>query len=90
MDFLFPMRYNIIVKEVINMRCEYKDGFQVDYAGSLHISKGRGLDLVIQGGILPVSVKSSLDSAVINNSCHELRAASRVATKTIQTAFEVE
>jgi hypothetical protein len=90
MDFLFPMHYNVKRKEVIYVRCDYKDGFQVDYAGTLHISKGRGVDLVIEGGILPGSVKSSLDSAVIHNSCHELRAASRVATKTIQTAFEVE
>jgi hypothetical protein len=84
------MRYNSKWNEVINMRCDYKDGFKVDYAGTLHISKGRGVDLVIEGGILPADVKSSLDSAVIHNSCHELRAASKVATKTIQMAFEVE
>ena len=69
------------------MRCDYKDGFKVDYAGTLHISKGRGVDLVIEGGILPADVKSSLDSAVIHNSCHELRAASKVATKTITKLF---
>jgi len=72
------------------MKCEYKDGFKVDYAGTLHISKGRGVDLVIEGGILPASIKNDLDSAVIHNSCPELRAASRVATKTIQTAFDEE
>ena len=72
------------------MRCEYKDGFKVDYSGTLHISKGRGVDLVIEGGVLPANVKDNLDSAVINNSCHELRAASKAATKTIQTALEAE
>lgn len=72
------------------MRCEYKDGFKVDYAGSLHITKGDGVDLVVQGGQLSANVKSCLDSAVNRNSCHELRAASRAATKNIQEAFERE
>jgi hypothetical protein len=84
------MHYNSKWKEVINMRCEYKDGFQVDYAGSLHISKGSEVDLVIKGGQLPANVKSCLDSAVTRNSCHELRSASRAATKNIQMKFDIE
>jgi hypothetical protein len=72
------------------MRCEYKDGFKVDYSGSLHITKGAGVDLVVQGGQLSDNIKSCLDSAVSRNSCHELRAASRAATKNIQEAFEIE
>ncbi|MBI2353559.1 MAG: hypothetical protein HYV06_00785 [Deltaproteobacteria bacterium] len=72
------------------MRCEYKDGFKVDYSGSLHISKGSGVDLVVEGSQLSANVKSCLDSAVNRNSCHELRAASKAATKSIQEAFEVE
>ena len=71
------------------MICDYKDGFQVDYAGSLHISKGKAVDFVIQGGQLPANVKSSLDSAVTHNSCHELRAASRLATNNVQKAFDL-
>jgi hypothetical protein len=72
------------------MRCEYKDGFQVDYSGSLHITKGDSVDLVVKGGQLSADIKSCLDSAVNRNSCHELRAASRAATKNIQAAFEIE
>ncbi|GFE59575.1 hypothetical protein AOG2_01630 [Geobacter sp. AOG2] len=72
------------------MRCEYKDGFKVDYGGSLHITKGSGVDVVIGRGQIPANVKSCLDSAVTHNSCHELRAASRAATKNIQTKLEME
>ncbi len=72
------------------MRCEYKDGFQVDYSGALHITKGAGVDFTINKSQLPANVKACLDSAVTRNSCHELRAASRAATKTFKEAFEIE
>jgi hypothetical protein len=77
-------------KEVRSMRCEYKDDFKVDYSGSLHISKGDGVDLVVKGNQIPANIKSCLDSAVNRNSCHELRAASKAFTNTIQGAFNVE
>jgi hypothetical protein len=72
------------------MRCEYKDDFKVDYSGSLRISKGDGVDLVVKEGKIPTDIKSSLDSAVGHNSCHELRTASRALTKNISTAFDTE
>jgi len=72
------------------MRCTYKDDFLVDYSGSLHISKGDGVDLVVKEKLIPSDIKSSLDSAVTRNDCHELRAASRAFTDTIQTAFGKE
>ena len=72
------------------MICDYKDGFKVDYAGSLHISKGKDVDFVIQGSQLPANVKSSLDSAVTHNSCQELRKASWAATQNIEKAFELK
>ena len=72
------------------MRCEYKDDFKVDYSGSLHITKGDGLDLVAKGSQIPTDIKSSLDSAVKHNDCHELRAASKAFTSTINKAFDVE
>jgi len=72
------------------MRCTYKDDFSVDYSGSLHISKGDGVDLVVRGGLIPADIKSSLDSAVSHNNCHELRAASSAFTDTIQEAFGKE
>jgi len=72
------------------MRCEYKDDFKVDYSGALRITKGDGVDLVVKEGEIPSNIKSSLDSAVSHNNCHELRAASRAFTDTIHTAFGKE
>ena len=72
------------------MRCTYKDDFKVDYSGSLHISKGDAVDLVVKEGMIPSNIKSNLDSAVNHNSCHELRAASRAFTETIQKEFGKE
>jgi hypothetical protein len=72
------------------MRCEYEDDFKVDYSGSLHITKGDGVDLVVQGGQIPANAKACLDSAVSRNSCHELRAAAKAVTNTINQAFYKE
>ena len=72
------------------MRCEYDDGFKVEYSGSLHITKGDGIDVVVKGSQIPANAKACLDSAVSRNSCHELRAAARAVTKNIREAFDVE
>jgi hypothetical protein len=72
------------------MRCEYKDDFKVDYSGSLHITKGNGIDLVVKGDQIPSNFKACLDSAISRNSCHELRAAARGVTNTINSALNIE
>ncbi len=72
------------------MRCDYKDDFKVDYSGSLHITKGNGVDLVVKGDQIPANFKACLDSAVSRNSCHELRAAARGVTSSIQDALNKE
>lgn len=72
------------------MKCGYKDDFKVDYSGSLHITKGDGIDLVVKEGQIPANAKACLDSAVSRNSCHELRAAAKAVTKNIREAFDVE
>jgi hypothetical protein len=72
------------------MRCEYKDDFQVEYTGSLHITKGNDVDFVVNEAQIPANAKACLDSAVSRNSCHELRAAARAVTGTISKAFETE
>jgi len=41
------------------MRCTYKDDFKVDYSGSLHISKGDGVDLVVKEGLIPTDIRSN-------------------------------
>ncbi len=73
------------------MRCDYKDDFKVDYSGgSLHITKGRDVDLTVKGGQIPANYKACLDSAVTRNSCHELRAAARGVANNIDRAFDKE
>ena len=72
------------------MRCGYKDDFKVDYSGSLHITKGNGVDLVVKSEDIPSNVKSCLDSAVTRNSCHELRAAARKLTSDLNEDFNKE
>lgn len=72
------------------MRCDYKDDFKVDYSGSLRITKGDGVNLVVKETQIPANVKASLDSAVSHNSCHELRTAAKGLTNTIQEAFRKE
>ncbi len=72
------------------MRCDYKDDFKVDYSGSLHITKGNGVDLVVKGDQIPANFKACLDSAVSRNSCHELRAAARGVTSSINEALNKE
>lgn len=72
------------------MRCDYKDDFKIDYSGSLHITKGSGVDLVVKGDQIPANFKACLDSAVSRNSCHELRSASRGVASSLGKAFDKE
>lgn len=65
------------------MRCEYKDGFKVDYSGSLRISKGDEVDLLVKGDRIPASFRGGLDAAASHNSCGELRTAAQAVTETI-------
>ena len=59
------------------MRCDYKDGFRVDYSGSLRITEGDEVDLVVKGAQIPANFRSNLDAAASHNSCGELRAAAQ-------------
>lgn len=73
------------------MRCSYKDDFKVDYsAGALQITKGDGVDLLVSASQIPADLRSGLDAAVNNHSCHELRSAARGVTNSIERAFEIE
>ena len=70
------------------MRCEYNDGFKVDYAGSLNVSKGEGISFSLQESFIPSNVKSDLSTAVAHNSCGELRQAAQKATGVIGGAWK--
>ncbi|HEY6873153.1 MAG TPA: hypothetical protein VI298_10550 [Geobacteraceae bacterium] len=70
------------------MKCEYKDGFNVDYSGSLHITKGDNVDLVVKGSQIPSNFRSELDAAQRHNSCSELRSAAQAVTDTINAEWK--
>ncbi|HTP65193.1 MAG TPA: hypothetical protein VMJ66_07370 [Geobacteraceae bacterium] len=72
------------------MRCDYKDKFSVDYSGSLHITRGDGVDLTVRGSDIPSDFRDRFESAVSHNSCHELRSAAKAFTDTIHDAFDKE
>lgn len=81
----------MIRREVSVMRCSYKDDFVVDYSsGALQITKGEGVDLLVSASKIPAGWKAGLDSAVSSKSCHELRAAAKGVTESIERAFEIE
>lgn len=69
------------------MRCEYFDGFKVDYSGSLRITKGDEVDLFVKESYIPADVKSGLEEASVHNSCGELRQAAQKAADAIHDAW---
>lgn len=72
------------------MRCEYKDGFKVDYSGALRITKGDQVDLVVKADQIPADFRSNLDAAASHNSCGELRTAAQAVTDNINEAWKHE
>jgi hypothetical protein len=90
---IFILIYVILVtrKEVTYMRCEYRDGFKVDYedyAGSLRITKGNDVEISVQAGQISGKARSDLDAAANHNSCSELRAAAREVTDALHEAWD--
>jgi hypothetical protein len=69
------------------MRCEYDDGFKVNYSGSLSIKKGDDVDLYVKENFIPSTVKSGLEAAAVHNSCGELRQAAYGVTDVIHGAW---
>ncbi len=70
------------------MRCEYKDGYQVDYADSLRISKGDGFNATFKGEQIPSKLRGNLDAAASHNSCGEMRTAAEAVTDNFTKAFK--
>ena len=70
------------------MKCEYNDGYKVDYSGSLRITKGDAVDLLVKGDQIPASFRGGLDAAASHNSCGELRTAAQVVTDTINQEWK--
>ncbi len=55
------------------MRCEYRDGLNVDYSGSLRMKKGSEVNVFLRADDIPAGLKGDLDLAAHHNSCRELR-----------------
>jgi hypothetical protein len=69
------------------MKCEYGDGFKVDYSGSLRITKGDDVNLYVKESFIPDNAKSDLQAAEMHNSCGELRKAAQEATTSVHDAW---
>jgi hypothetical protein len=72
------------------MKCEYKDGYEVEYSGTLLISKGDDVGIYVKEDFIPADARSALDAAASHNSCSELRAAAHQLTDTINYEWSNE
>jgi hypothetical protein len=73
------------------MRCDYKDDFKIEYSGgSLHITKGRDVNVVVNKGQIPANYRTCLDSAAQRNNCRELRVAARDLANNTDRAFRID
>jgi hypothetical protein len=55
------------------MICEYRDGLKVHYSGTLQITKGKDVNVLIKEDFIPSNIKSGLDKAASHHSCSDLR-----------------
>ncbi len=65
------------------MRCEFRDGVEIEYAGTLSVSKGEDFGVVLDAGDIPAGFKSYLDSAARHNNCCELRTIAQEITAAV-------
>jgi hypothetical protein len=73
------------------MRCDYKDDLIIEYSGgSLHITKGRDVNVVVEKRQITVNYRACLDSAVQRNSCRELRVTARDLANNTDRAFRID
>ena len=70
------------------MKCEYADGFKVDYSGPLRIKKGDDVNLYVRKGFIPGKIKGALQLAAKRNNCAELRKAACQLTDTMPCTIE--
>ncbi|MBC8018247.1 MAG: hypothetical protein H7X83_06985 [Verrucomicrobia bacterium] len=63
------------------MKCEYSDGFKVNYSGPLQITKGQDVNVFIREARIPDDIKNDLDMALFKNSCSDFRTIAETVTK---------
>ena len=71
------------------MVCEYRDGLKVNYSGSLQITRGKDVNVLIKADFIPSNIKSGLDSAASRHSCSDLRKVADDVTATYGTRVSV-
>lgn len=64
------------------MICEYKDGLKVNYSGSLQITKGKDVNVLIKEGFMPANIRHDLDAASGRHSCRDMRKVADEVTAT--------
>ncbi|HXE97780.1 MAG TPA: hypothetical protein VN642_15350 [Dongiaceae bacterium] len=64
------------------MKCEYNDGFKVNYSGPLQITKGQEVNVFIKEELIPGDIKNDLEMALYKNSCSDMRSVAETVTKT--------
>jgi len=65
------------------MKCDYVDGFKIDYSGSLRVNKGVDVNLFVKKGFIPGKIKGALQKAARQKDCVGLRKAACQLTDTI-------
>ncbi len=70
------------------MKCDYNDGFKVDYSGELRISKGKDVEIMVRGSQINAQCRQELEAAALHNSCSDLRAAAREVTDIFHEAWD--
>lgn len=64
------------------MICEYRDGLKVSYSGSLQITKGKDVNVLIKQGFIPANIRSGLESAASHHNCRDMRKVAEDVTAT--------
>jgi hypothetical protein len=55
------------------MICEYEDGLKVNFSGSLQITKGKDVNVLIKEGFIPANIRNDLSQAAGNHNCRDMR-----------------
>jgi hypothetical protein len=64
------------------MICEFSDGLKVNYSGSLQITKGKDVNVMIKDTFIPSNIKNGLDTAASQHSCSDMRKVADEVTAT--------
>lgn len=55
----------------------------MDFSGSLQITKGNDINMIIQEGFLPANIRSGLELAARHHSCRDMRKVANDVTATL-------